>query len=227
MTWLRDVLERARALGIGEGYISVVGSPDELGEAEAQVIASASHASATVPILSSMRQTKLQGYQKTIVLGTDPAMDIGAAETFIAICLATAGRDAIVPATIRRHRLNGTMQLSRGLKEGSPALIWQTIAQEDHSASLLEHCLDAVAHYRVLQNPDALIRTMRFARTNLARPWRSPFELARTLTQYEVMGWDGRLVRLPEDMLARVEEAGIERALAALIQPLNEVLGRR
>ena len=121
--------------------------------------------------------------------------------------------------------LPGMMQLSRRLHRGIPAITWQITGPRDSMLPIIFATFDAVADFQLSEQHAGYMTATRFARANLARVWRNPFELARSLTQYEVMGWGGHLIAAPDLALAHVEPQGVGRAIRGFMRPIADVTG--
>lgn len=175
---------------------------------------------------STMRQTTAQGFEQTFVIGQDPAGDVGFAATFLAICLVAGGPGTLLPDAIQKSGHQAILQAGRGLQDSTPTVNWQVVTSRPNGSAVLETVLSTVAGYRVAEHKEAVEQAREFARTNLNRAWQSPLELARSLAHYEVMGWGGELVRNPDTALDLVDSAAVEKAVAGLVRPIKDVLGR-
>lgn len=220
------LLDAADALGLAQPVISVVGDTDLALGHDGFHIEREAPALGEVPVMSSLRQSAAQGYEQMLVTGADPSAQHGYIETFLALSLLSAGPGALIPALVERENLSVMMQLSRTLHGGVPAITWQIVGPKGSVPPLISATFDAVADFRLSEQQDDFVQAKQFARANLARVWRNPFELARSLTQYEVMGWGGHLIADPDAALAHVAPDGVERAVRALMKPIADVVGR-
>lgn len=222
--WTARVLDAARAIA-GDAVLAVVG--DERAVAETAGVAPRMPAipPALPPALpSALQQERRDGYESSVVTGADPAAEVGAAAAFLAICRVAAGPDPLIPAALRAAGGRSIAQVSRGLQDGRPGLTWQVVSPAGEGISALEAVLSAAQDASVASARGAEAARA-FARANLRRPWRAPESLARTLTEYEVMGWGGGIVLDPDAALAEVDGAALQRAAVALVRPIADVVG--
>ncbi|MGP9651423.1 hypothetical protein CIK76_08475 [Glutamicibacter sp. BW80] len=173
-----------------------------------------------------LERTTTQGYEQITVTGADPSAALGSAATFLALATLSGGPVALLPKATKQAGHAALIKIMRVLKDRQPAIMWQVIAQENHSLGSLESTLDAVADLglRVTRDEELLIK--QFAIANLNRAWCSPVELVRALAQYEVMGWGGDLILNPESQVNEVANADLELALEGLLRSPRAVLGK-
>ncbi|PPG14473.1 hypothetical protein C5D36_11140 [Rathayibacter sp. AY1C6] len=215
--WTALTLERAQ--GAGDPVLAVVGPERAVHKTSRPV-----SVPAAAPLPSALHQSREQGYESTIVTGADPSGEVGHAATFLALCRLTAGAEPLVPAALRSAGGDAVAQVARGLRSSRPSLTWQVVSPAGQGIPTLETVLRTVLDGRAAHGEGARAAHA-FARANLLRAWRSPETLARTLVEYEVMGWGGALVLDPEQALAAVDESALERAVAGLVRPVADVVG--
>lgn len=230
-SWIETVIHRARteAQGIaGDPVLAVVGSPSVL-EDLAGIMAGLG---GDLPparqgvFPSTMRRSTVQGFEQTIVIGQDPVEDVGRAAAFLAICLIAGGPGTLLFDAVHGSGHSAHLQAGRGLQDGCPTVTWQVIAPGHSGIAVLETALSTVSAFRIAEHPDAVRQAREFARGNLTRAWRSPIQLARSLAQYEVMGWGGELILDPAAALDHVDTNAIEHAVDGLVRPIKDVLAR-
>ncbi|MBT2584969.1 hypothetical protein [Arthrobacter sp. ISL-95] len=229
-SWIEQVInaEHSGTKEFGDPVLAVVGSADVLDGLEDGL--SEGEGEGLHPpqpsFRSTMKQTTAQGFEQTIVIGQDPAADVGFAATFLAICLISGGPGTLLPDAIQKTGYHAILQSGRGLRDATPTVTWQVIASRPNGSAVLETALSTVAEYRVAEHLEDVEQAREFARTNLNRAWQSPLDLARSLAHYEVMGWGGELVRDPDAALDHVTPAAVEKAMEGLVRPIREILGR-
>lgn len=203
------------------GVVARPGVASDLGD-----LVSVSSFSASESLPSSLRRLTAHGHEQIVIVGRDPSRDVGAAATFLAVCLIAAGPGALVPSVVEAANIGATVQFARVLRAGFPALSWTTTTPGEKCQATFDLILSAVARSNIANDVDARARARAFAAGNLNRAWRSPIELARTLVLYEARGWGGSLILNPDAALAGVDAMQLERAIAGTVRPINEVLGR-
>lgn len=208
----------------GAPTVGVVGRPDVASDLGDLVSVSSFSASESLP--SSLRRLTAHGHEQIVIVGRDPSRDVGAAATFLAVCLIAAGPGALVPSVVEEANIGATVQFARVLRAGLPALSWTTTTPGEKCQATFDLILSAVARSNLANDGDVRARARAFAVGNLNRAWRSPIELARTLVLYEARGWGGSLILNPDAALAGVDAIQLERAIAGIVRPINEVLGR-
>lgn len=216
--WADRAIAAARQ---ADPVLAIVGSARGVAEAE-RIAVRPARPSAALP--SALEQKREQGFESTVVTGADPAAAVGHAATFLAICRLAAGPGTLIPATLRAAGDRAVVQLARALRRGRAGLTWQVVSPAGEGIPTLETVLGAALGGSVARGAEA-DAARAFARANLSRPWRSPEELARTLVEYEVMGWGGAIVRDPDASLDAVDAAALDRAVAALLRPVADVVG--
>ncbi len=228
--WIEQVTtaEHSGIREFGDPVLAVVGSADVLEGLEDGL----SEGEGAVPppaqpsFRSTMKQNTAQGFEQTLIIGQDPAADVGYAATFLAICLISGGPGTLLPDAIQKSGYQAILQAGRGLLDATPTVTWQVIASRPNGSAVLETALSTLSDYRIAEHSDALELAREFALTNLNRAWQSPRELARSLAHYEVMGWGGELIRNPDAALDQVTPAAVEKAVEGLVRPIKEILGR-
>ncbi|MFW0772008.1 hypothetical protein ACLRGI_02425 [Paenarthrobacter nitroguajacolicus] len=212
----------------GDPVLAVVGSAGVLEDLEGSLSERGGEGppSPQPAFRSTMRQTTAQRIEQTLVIGQDPAGDVGFAATFLAICLVAGGPGTLLSDAIEKSGHQAILQAGRGLQDSTPTVNWHIVTTRPNGSAVLQTVLSTVAGYRVAEHTEAVEQAKEFARTNLNRAWQSPYELARSLATYEVMGWGGELVRNPDTAVDLVDSAAIEKAVEGLVRPIKEVLGR-
>lgn len=150
---------------------------------------------------------------------------IGISTTPRDVTIAADGPSALLPAIVQTSGLSAIIRLDRGLQDGVPAVTWQVDAPDRTGLLVMEAVLDAAEHGLHVET-GAIVSAREVLVADLQGHWRSPVELARALTRYEVLGWDGGLILGPRASLTRSDPADVQRAISELLTPLAEVLGR-
>ncbi|MFK0040282.1 hypothetical protein ACIQTW_10610 [Paenarthrobacter sp. NPDC090517] len=229
-SWIENVMNTEQ-LGVrefGDPVLAVVGSANFLEDLEGRLSERKGEVSPfpQQAFRSTMKQTTAQGFEQTLIIGQDPAANVGFAATFLAICLIAGGPGTLLPDAIEKSGYQAILQAGRGLQGHTATVTWQVIASRPNGSAVLETALSTVAGFSVAEHAEAAEQAREFARTNLNRAWQSPLELARSLAHYEVMGWGGELVRNPDAAVDDVAPADIEQAVEGLVRPIKEILGR-
>ncbi|GAB3536482.1 hypothetical protein GCM10027403_17380 [Arthrobacter tecti] len=176
------------------------------------------------PVPSSMRQTRQQGFEQTVITGADPSPHAGYAATFVALCALLAGPNLNLQIALNRAGNPSTVSISRTLDRGSPSIVWTVISKAEQSLHTLELVLEIACDLarNAIAGPAPVTS---FAQANVNRPWTSPRDVAQAMVEYEVMGWGGHLIREPDTALQNVE-SGLRRAFEGLLMPVADVLGK-
>lgn len=227
--WIGQVLTAAAGVGAPRPVSAVVGASPALESAAAAIrhVTFPDQPSAVVgvPSRSVMSQRMVDGTPRVTVTGPDPALRWGGAAAALAIRLTAHEPRPIVADVIGRAGLPVSIRILRALHGGIPSVQWQVDGPSRTALRALEAVLDA-AEAGIHLKKGALERAREALLADLRGSWESPVLLARTLTRFEVLGWDGHLVLDPHDSLAAVDPAAVHGAMLDLIQPLAQVLGR-
>lgn len=229
--WLSSAIDQTQKIPIshiGDVVVSAVGTPERL--AGLNPLATALGQDGTIQptskIPSRMRKTVVNDFEQTLITGQDPVGDVGKAATFLAICILAGGPGTLLPNALQKEGHGAFLQVIRGLQDRETALTWQMLAPKRGTLSAFETALSTVSALQLDTVPHLVSQARQFACSNLNRPWGSPFELARSLVHYEVMGWGSSLILTPKIELAQVDHVKLEYAIERLMDPIKEVLGR-
>ncbi|ANC32012.1 hypothetical protein [Isoptericola dokdonensis] len=234
---LTFVLPHGRAVEAAPGLVDVVRSrlehPDPVVAVvgPAEVVAGTAELTtrrlrpAASPVLSMMRQSRVQGFDQVCVTGADPAAEVGHAATLVALCRAAAGPGSLVPQALADAGVRASVQPVRGLREGEPVVTWHVVCRAGDSMLALETLAATLLDPRLTADPRAIDATRELARESLHRVRRSSQVLAAALAEHAVMGWGGHLLLAPDAALDDVEPADVAEATAALVRPVADALG--
>lgn len=175
-------------------------------------------------VLSSMKQTRQQGFEQTVITGADPSPHASHAATFTALCALMAGPDLSLQNALNQAGNPSTVSISRTLDRGSPTIVWTVISQAEQNLHTLQLILEIASDLArdAIARPTPLTS---FAQANVNRPWIAPRNVAQAMAEYEVMGWGGHLIRDPDTALHNVE-SGLRQAFEGLLKPIADVLGQ-
>ncbi|PFG41448.1 hypothetical protein ATJ88_0087 [Isoptericola jiangsuensis] len=177
------------------------------------------------PVVSTMRQSRVQGFDQVCIIGADPAAEVGHAATLVSLCRAAAGPGSLVPQALSDAGVRASVQPVRCLRDGAPVITWHVVCRAGDSMLTLETLAATLLDPRLTADPAATDATREVVRENLRRVRRSPQGLAGSLAEYSVMGWGAHLLADPDAALDDVEPADLAQATAALVRPVADVLG--
>lgn len=225
--WIGHILRTAAQAGVSTPVSAVVGNGRAVEAAESAIrsVVFAAEPGASADLRSVMHRRILDGITRTTVTGTDPVQRWGGATAALAVHLAADGPSPLIAGIVERSGLPAVIRVSRGLRGGVPAVTWHVDAPGRTGMRVMEIVLDH-AERGLRVDAGALASAREALAGDLYDHWRSPVGLARALTGYEVLGWDGQLVLDPRKSLDRPDATDVQRAISELLKPIAEVLGR-